>query len=98
MANIPNKQKIQNTISTLVQLLAGILMVQKKNLNIEKRWPRNDMDVEDDSYQTFALFYNKEMDWLVVANTITNDVDTKDILRSNGEKESEVPETTYMDS
>ncbi len=73
-------------------------MVQKKNLNIEKRWPRNDMDVEDDSYQTFALFYNKEMDWLVVANTITNDVDTKDILRSNGEKESEVPETTYMDS
>jgi hypothetical protein len=29
---------------------------------LEKRWPRNDIDAKDDSYQTLALSYNREMD------------------------------------
>jgi hypothetical protein len=35
------------------------------------------------------------MDQLVVVNTITNKVDTKNILRSNDQEKNQVPETTY---
>jgi hypothetical protein len=34
----------------------------------------------------------------MVANTITNEVDTKDILGSDDEEEIEVPNTIYPDS
>jgi hypothetical protein len=53
------------------------------------------MDVEDDSYQTLAISYTKEMDQLVVANTITNEVDAKEIMGSNDEEKNEVPKTTF---
>ncbi len=53
------------------------------------------MDVKDDSYQTLALFYNREINQLVVANKITNEVDVEDILGLDDEEESEVLETTY---
>jgi hypothetical protein len=38
-----------------MRLLASFPSVLKKNnLVLEKRWPRNDMDVKDDPYQTLA--------------------------------------------
>jgi hypothetical protein len=49
------------------------------------------MDVEDDSYQTLAFFYNREMEQLMVANTIINEVDAKDILELDDEEKIEVP-------
>jgi hypothetical protein len=58
------------------------------NLVLEKRWPRNDIDANDDPYQTHALAYNREMDQLVVANVLNNEVDEEDILTSNGEEET----------
>jgi hypothetical protein len=47
-------------------------------------------------FQTLALSYNKEMDQLVMANTINNEVDVEDISWSNDEEESEVQKTTYL--
>ncbi len=39
------------------------------------KWSWNDIDAKDDQYETLALAYNKEMDQLVVANTISNEVE-----------------------
>jgi hypothetical protein len=55
------------------------------------------MDVEDDSYQTLAFFYNREMDQLMVANTIINEVDAKDILGLDDQEKSKVPKMTYLE-
>jgi hypothetical protein len=54
----------------------------------KKKLPRNDTNVEDDPYKTLALVYNKEMDQLVVANTINNEVEKEDILGSNDKKKT----------
>jgi uncharacterized protein YaaW (UPF0174 family) len=48
-----------------------------------------------DPYQTLALSYNKEMDQLMMTNTIINKVDAKDVSRLNDEEEREVLETIY---
>jgi hypothetical protein len=32
------------------------------DLVLEKGWPRNNIDVEDDRYETLALVHNREMD------------------------------------
>jgi len=42
---------------------------------LKKRWPRNDTDEEDDPHKTSALAYNREMDQLVVANTVNNEME-----------------------
>jgi hypothetical protein len=55
------------------------------------------MDAKDDSYQTLAFSYNREMDQLVVANTIINKVDVEDILRSNDEEKIKVPKKIYLE-
>ncbi len=56
-----------------MQLLAGIPSSQKLNNSIlEKKWPRNDLNVEDDPYETLILVYRKVMDQLVEANTINS--------------------------
>jgi hypothetical protein len=44
------------------------------DLILEKRWPRNNTNAEDDPYETPTLAYNREMDQLVVANTFNNEV------------------------
>ncbi len=94
-ANLTNKT-FKTQFHRRCNFLLGFQVSRKVNDSIlKKRWPRNDTDVEDDSYQTPSLSYNKEMDQLMVANTITNGVDTEDILRFDDEKESEMPKTTY---
>jgi hypothetical protein len=60
------------------------------NSILKKRWPKNNTDAKDDPYQTPTLSYNREMDQLMVANTINNEVDAKDILGLNDKEESEV--------
>ncbi len=62
-----------------VWLLAGIQSAQKiSNSILEKKWPRNELDEEDDPYEALALAYNKEKDPLVKANTNTNEVEKED--------------------
>ncbi len=74
----------------------GFQVSRKINDSIlEKRWPRNDTDVEDDPYETPTLVYNREMDQLVVANIVNNEVEEKNILGSDDKEESEGPETTH---
>ncbi len=46
------------------------------------KWPRNTSNIEDDAYETLELAYNKELDFLVLASSIT---------RSNVEKENSPP-------
>jgi hypothetical protein len=60
----------------------------KNNIVLEKRWPRNDIDVDDDPCQTLALAYNRKMDQLVMANTLNNEVDEEDIPRLDDEEKT----------
>jgi hypothetical protein len=62
------------------------------NSILEKRWPRNDTNVENDPYETPTLAYNMEMGQLVVANAINKD----NILRLDDEEESERPKITHI--
>jgi hypothetical protein len=41
---------------------------------LEKKWPRNDSNAKDDPYEATILTYNREMNQLVEANTINNQV------------------------
>ncbi len=72
-------------------------MPKKLNNSIlEKKWPRNESNVEDNPYEAPTLTYNKEMDKLVEANTITNDMEEEvsiacadaGMTKSNDEEES----------
>ncbi len=51
-----------------------------KDLVLEKKWIRNDIDVKDDAYKTPTLAYNREMDQLVVANIINIKVEGENIM------------------
>jgi hypothetical protein len=51
-----------------------------KDLVLEKKWLRNDIDVKDDPYKTPTLAYNREMDQLVVANIVNIKVEGKNIM------------------
>jgi hypothetical protein len=44
----------------------------------KKKWPKNESNAKDDPYETLAFAYNKEMDQLVEANTITSKVEEED--------------------
>jgi len=46
------------------------------------KWPKNTFNIEDDAYETPILAYNKELDFLVLASSIT---------RSNVEEENSSP-------
>ncbi len=71
--------------------MLGFQVSKKKNDSIlEKRWPRNDTNIENDPYQTHALAYNREMDQLVRANIVSNEVDEEDIIGLDEKEESEV--------
>jgi hypothetical protein len=61
---------------------------------LEKGWPRNDTNVEDDPYETLAFAYNREMDQLVVANTIENEMEKKNIPRLDDEKKQRAKDNT----
>jgi hypothetical protein len=46
-----------------MRLLVKIPSTQKKSDSIlEKKWPRNESNVEDNPYEAPTLAYNKEMD------------------------------------
>jgi hypothetical protein len=45
---------------------------------LEKKWPRNDSNVKDAPYEATIFVYNKEMDHLVEANTISSKVKEED--------------------
>ncbi len=71
--------------------LVGFQASRKINDSIlEKIWLKNNTDAKDDPYQTLALSNNKEMDQLMVANTINNEVNVEDILGLNDKEENEV--------
>jgi hypothetical protein len=53
------------------------------------------MDAMDDPYQAPTLAYNRDMDQLVVTNTINNEVEEEKIMELDDEEESKVLETTY---
>jgi len=65
------------------------------DLVLEKRWLRNNTDVEDDPYETPTLAYNREMDQLVVTNTFNNEVEEENITRPDDEEKSKGPKTTH---
>ncbi len=65
------------------------------DLVLEKRWPRNNIDTEDDPYETQTLAYNREMNQLVVANMFNNEVEKENILGPNDKEESKGPKTTH---
>jgi hypothetical protein len=69
---------------------------KRRNLILEKKWPRNDINVEDDPYKTFALAYNREMDQLVVANIVNNEVEDENISGLDNEEENKGLETTHL--
>jgi hypothetical protein len=66
-----------------------------RDLILEKGWLRNNIDEEDDPYKTPAPAYNKEMDQLMVANTINNEMEEENILRPNDKEKSEGPKITH---
>jgi hypothetical protein len=37
---------------------------------LQQKWPRNNFDIEKYPYNSHLLAYNKEMDWLVSANSL----------------------------
>jgi hypothetical protein len=47
-------------------------------LILEKKWLRNDSNVKDDPYEATIFAYNKEMNHLVEANTISSKVKEED--------------------
>jgi hypothetical protein len=53
------------------------------------------MDAMDDPYQAPTLAYNRDVDQLVVTNTINSEVEEEEILELDDEEESKVLETTY---
>ncbi len=60
------------------------------DLVLKKRWPKNNTDAEDDSYETPTFAYDSEMDQLMVTNTFNRKVEKDNITRSNDEEKSEV--------
>jgi hypothetical protein len=50
------------------------------NSNLKKNWPRNDGDAKDDPYEALVLAYNREMDQLVEAITISNKVEEENMM------------------
>jgi len=52
--------------------------VAKKNSILEKKWPKNNSNVEEYPYEAPVLLYNREMDQLVEINTITCEVEEDD--------------------
>ncbi len=73
------------------------------NSILENKWPRNDSNVKDDPYKALVFTYSRELDQLVEANTISNEVEEEDFVvcpngemtESNDKKESSVPNTPY---
>jgi hypothetical protein len=81
MASKLGKQKFQNMILVTMQLHVGIPSVQKnKRLNLRKKMTKKWYECRGYPYQTHALAYNKEMDQLVVANIVSNEVDEEDVI------------------
>jgi hypothetical protein len=66
-----------------------------RDLALEKGWLRNDTDEEDDPYKTLALVYNREMDQLVVAIIVNNEMEKENILRPNDKEESKGLKITH---
>jgi hypothetical protein len=59
----PTNKNFKTRIHYQYDYLLGFQMSKKVNDSpLEKRWPRNNTEAKDDSYQTFALSYNREMD------------------------------------
>jgi hypothetical protein len=48
------------------------------DLILKNNWPRNDVDTKDDPHEALILVYNREMDQLVEANTISSKVKEED--------------------
>ncbi len=63
---------------------------------LEKRLPKDNTDVKDDPYKTPTLAYNREMDQLVVANTI-NKVEEENISGLDDKEESEWPKIVRLE-
>jgi hypothetical protein len=72
---------------------------------LEKKWPINDLDVENDPYEALVLACSTEMDQLVEANTISNKVEEEasvvcpngGMMELNDKKESVVPKTPCLE-
>jgi hypothetical protein len=65
------------------------------DLVLKKRWPRNNIDAEDDPYETPTFVYDREMDQLMVTNTFNRKVEKDNITRSNDEEKNERQKTTH---
>jgi len=76
---------------------------KKSDSLLEKNWPRNNVNANNDPYEAPVLPYIKEMDQLVEANTINSKVKEEDYETSpNGKmtklddkEESTVPKTLH---
>ncbi len=87
--------------------LLGFQAPKKINNSIlEKKWPWNKSNVEDNPYEAPTLTYNKEMDQLVEANIITNEVEEEEdsttcadvgMTESDDEEESTMPKPQSLE-
>ncbi len=70
---------------------------------LEKNWPRNNVNANNDPYEAPVLPYIKEMDQLVEANTINSKVKKEDyetcpngkMTKLDDKEESTVPKTLH---
>jgi hypothetical protein len=85
-----------------VRLLARVQCAQKINDSIlKKNWPKNDANAKDDPHEALVVAYNREMDQLMEANTISSEVEEEDcetcpnggMTKSDDEEENIVLET-----
>ncbi len=73
LKTIHGKQTWEIEISQHNFIDSAITSSQKLNASIfQKKWPRNDSNVEDDPYEALVLIYSMVMDQLMEANTINN--------------------------
>jgi hypothetical protein len=90
-----------------VQLPLRIPSAEKKNDPIFFfKWPINYLNAKDDPYEAPILAYNREIDQLMEANTISSEVDEEDfatcpngeMMESYDKKESMVLKTPCLEN
>ncbi len=77
----PTNKNFKTQFHQQCDYLLGFQVFSKiKDLVLEKKRLRNDIDVKDDPYKTPTLAYNREMDQLVVANIVNIKVEGENIM------------------
>jgi hypothetical protein len=96
----PTNRNFKTRFHQQCDYLLGFQAPKKINNSIlEKKWSKNESNAKDNPCEAPALTYSKEMDQLVEANIITNDMEEKDsticadvrMMELDDEKKSMMP-------